>query len=238
MIRVSIIPILKDNYAYLLEGNNEVAVVDPGEAAPVIAALEQRGLKLDYILNTHHHGDHIAGNAELACKYGAKIAGPAAEKARIPNMDILLKEKDRLPFGGEEANVIETPGHTRGHICFYLPESKIVFTGDTLFLMGCGRLFEGTAEQMWHSLSKIAALPDETKIYCGHEYTEVFGHFGLREEPDNQDIQNRLKEVESLRAQNKPTIPGTIAEEKRTNVFLRAGSSENFAKVRKVKDAA
>jgi hydroxyacylglutathione hydrolase len=237
MIKVDLIPILKDNYAYLLQADNgDVAVIDPGEAVPIIQALEQRGLKLDYILNTHHHGDHIAGNTELVKKYGAKIVGPAKETDRIPHMDILLQEKDRFSFGGEEAEIFETPGHTRGHICFYFSKSKLAFTGDTLFLMGCGRLFEGTAAQMWNSLQKIMALPDDTNIYCGHEYTLALAQFCLRAEPDNIDLQKRVQKVKELRKQNLPTIPATLDLEKKTNAFLRAGSAEKFSEIRKLLD--
>ena len=237
MIDISIIPILKDNYAYLLTSKSgETAIVDPGEAAPVIAALESRGLSLNYILNTHHHGDHIAGNTALQEKYGAKIAGPAKEQARIENMDILLDKSSYFSFGGEKVQILETPGHTSGHICFYFPESKAVFTGDTLFLMGCGRLFEGTAEQMWNSLQKIMVLPDDTRVYCGHEYTLGGAKFCLKIEPENKDLQSRLQQVKDLRDKNQPTIPGTIGLEKKTNAFVRAGSAEKFAEIRKQKD--
>lgn len=237
MIDISIIPILKDNYAYLLiSKSGETAVVDPGEADPVIAALEDRGLSLDYILNTHHHGDHIAGNSALQKKYGAKIVGPAKEQTRIPNMDILLDENSDFSFGGEDIQILETPGHTSGHICFYFPLSKVVFTGDTLFLMGCGRLLEGTAAQMWNSLQKIMALPDDTHVYCGHEYTLGGAKFCLEIEPENTALQKRLQQVKNLRDKNQPTIPGTIGLERKTNAFVRAGSAEKFAEIRKLRD--
>lgn len=236
MIEVTLIPILEDNYAYLLEGGGQVAVVDPGEAGPVIDAIQKKKGKLDFILNTHHHGDHIAGNKELKLKYGAKIVGPGHE-TRI-TADFPVREGDDFSFGGEKAEIFETPGHTRGHICFYFPESKIVFTGDTLFLMGCGRLFEGSADQMWDSLSKITALPDDIKIYCGHEYTQANGQFCLGIEPDNKDLQERMAEVDMLRKAGQPTIPAPLGLEKKTNVFLRAGNAVRFAEIRKLRDAA
>lgn len=238
-IEIDIIPVLKDNYAYLLKVNNgETAVVDPGEAGPVIAELEQQDLSLDYILNTHHHGDHIAGNAALIEKYGAKLVGPAKEKMRIQNMDILLNEGDIFSFGDEDVQILETPGHTTGGICFYFPDSKSIFTGDTLFLMSTGRLFEGTPEQMWESLQKIMVLPDDTRIYCGHEYTLDNGEFCLSIEPGNKDLQKRVEHVRALREKNQPTMPGTIKEEKQTNAFLRAGSAKGYAQIRKMKDTA
>ena len=238
-MKIHIIPILSDNYAYLLEdGNGNAAVIDPGEAGPVIDALAKKNLTLTHILNTHHHGDHIAGNEELQEKYGAKIIAPAAEAGRIPHIDTPLSEDDMFSFGGYEAQILETPGHTKGGICFYFKSAKAVFTGDTLFSMGCGRLFEGTPEQMWRSFEKLMALPDDTNIYCGHEYTLSNGDFCLKVEPDNTALQNRMDEVRNLRAQNKPTIPTTMTLEKKTNVFLRAGSADAFAKLRKMKDAA
>ncbi len=238
MINITIIPALSDNYVYLLEADNgEVAVVDPGEAGPVIEALDEKNLTLDYILSTHHHYDHIGGNTDLIGKYSAKLVGPAKEEARIPNMDIMLHEGDHLVFGSEEIEVLETPGHTRGHICYYLPETGAVFTGDTLFLMSTGRLFEGTPKQMWGSLQKIAALPDETEVYCAHEYTLDNGEFCLSVEPDNAALQKRMEKVRALRADGKPTMPGNIGEEKETNAFLRARSAQRYGEIRGLKDA-
>lgn len=236
---VIIIPILKDNYAYLLlSGNGETAVVDPGEAAPVIAELEKRGLELDYILSTHHHADHIGGNTDLMNRYNkAKLVGPAAEQDRIDNMDIQVHDGDILSFGAEDFKTIATPGHTRGAVCYYFPRSQIVFTGDTLFSLSCGRLFEGTPEEMWNSLQKLAALPDETKMYCGHEYTLSNAEFCLKIEPENIELKKRLEHVRGLREKNLPSLPSTIGLEKKANAFLRAGSAENFAHIRKLKDA-
>lgn len=239
MIDVTIIPVLKDNYAYLLEAKNgDTAVVDPGEADPVIEVLESRGLKLNYILNTHHHGDHIAGNDALQGKYGAKLVGPANEQDRIDGIDIPVHDGDVFSFGGDDIKAIETPGHTTGGVCYYFPRTEIVFTGDTLFSLGCGRLFEGTAEEMWNTMEKLAALPDDTKVYCGHEYTLANGEFCLTVEPENAELQKRLEEARALRDKNEPTLPSTIGLEKKTNVFLRAGSAENFAHIRELKDQA
>lgn len=236
MINVHIIPILKDNYAYALQSGDTVAVIDPGEAAPIIEYLEEYALRPSLILNTHHHGDHIAGNTELIERYGCALAGPESETARISNMDILLSENIEFSFAGEAVEILETPGHTRGHICFYFPQSKIVFTGDTLFSLGCGRVFEGDADTMWHSLQKISALPEDTFIYCGHEYTLSNGKFCLSIEPQNFDLQSRIREAEHLRAQNKPTLPVTLDTEKKTNVFLRIKAAETFAHLRLLKD--
>ncbi len=237
MIKVTIVPILEDNYAYILEGSNgQTAIVDPGESGPIIIAIGDRRLGLDYIFNTHHHGDHIAGNRDLSNAYGAKIAGPAADAHRIAGMDIELREATPFDFGGEKMKILETPGHTSGAICLYFPESKILFTGDTLFSLGCGRLFEGTPEQMWESFQKIMALPDDTRIYCGHEYTQDNGKFCLTIEPDNADLILRMNEVDKLREENKPTLPTTIGLEKKTNALLRAGSAERFAQLRKLRN--
>lgn len=237
MINVTIIPVLDDNYAYLLEGENgETGIVDPGEAAPVILELERRGLRPDIIFNTHHHGDHIAGNAEFKRLHDAKLAAPEKEQSRIDGIDIKLAEGTSFSFGGEPVHILETPGHTRGGLCIHFPESKILFTGDTLFSMGCGRLFEGTPAQMWESFGKIKALPDETQIFCGHEYTLSNGEFCLCIEPDNPALRRRMEEVRTLRDQGQPTLPVTLGIEKQTNAFLRAGSAERFAELRALKD--
>lgn len=237
MIDVHIIPVLNDNYAYVLEApDGACAIVDPGEAAPVIAFLERRALTPSLIFNTHHHGDHTGGNAALIARYGCALAAPASERARISGITIPLAERTALSFGGEAVQVLETPGHTAGHICLYFPESGLLFTGDTLFSMGCGRLFEGTAAQMWESLGKITALPEKTRIFCGHEYTLANGKFCLRIEPENTDLQSRIRAAEALRAGGKPTLPVTLALEKKTNALLRAGSAGRFAELRQMKD--
>jgi hydroxyacylglutathione hydrolase len=237
MITVTTIPILQDNYTYLVETSDGVtAIIDPGEAAPIMRTLELLDLKLDYILNTHHHGDHVAGNFALKDKYGAKILAPEKEKDRIKMVDVGLSEGSALKLGKEEVKIIETPGHTKGGICFFFKNSRALFTGDTLFSLGCGRLIEGTAEEMWGSLQKILMLPDTTNIYCGHEYTKNNGEFCLSVEPDNTDLQNRMTEVRNLRNSGQPTLPVRLDLEKKTNVFLRAGNAKRFAELRQMKD--
>ncbi len=222
---IEILPILSDNYAYILRADSgAVAVIDPGEAAPVLDALEARyNGRCDYVLNTHHHWDHTNGNAEILERTGATLIAPE-------------NVGEVFDFDGHEAHILRTPGHTLDAICFYFTGENALFTGDTLFSMGCGRLFEGTAAQMWDSFQKIMALPDETRIYCGHEYTQANGGFCLQVEPDNTALQARMKEVLALRSKNLPTIPVTLGMEKKTNVFLRAGSAEKFAELRQLKD--
>lgn len=235
MIAVTVIPVLKDNYAYLIRSSDGVtAVVDPGDAGPVIKALEREGLTLDYILNTHHHGDHTAGNKDLKTRYGAIVLAPEAERDRIASSDQGLKDGELFMLGKDEMRCIETPGHTAGALCYYFPESKTLFTGDTLFLMGCGRLFEGTPAQMYDSLSKIAALPDDTLIYCGHEYTLDLLDFCLTVEPDNPKLAERKAHEIKKRKQGEPTVPASLALEKQTNVFLRAKTLEQFTEYRRL----
>ena len=219
---------LRDNFVWLLREpeSGAVACVDPSEAAPVKAKLDALGWQLTHILNTHHHPDHTGGNVELKRMTGATIVGPAADKARIPGIDIALAENETYDFGKETARVYDIPGHTRGHIAFWFEKAKAVFTGDTLFAMGCGRLFEGTPAMMWSSLSKLMALPDATRVYCGHEYTLNNGKFALSIEPNNGALKARMKDVEATRAKNAPTMPSTIGLEKATNPFLRPNSAE------------
>ncbi len=227
-LKVDLLPALSDNYIYLLhEADSGVtAVVDPAEPAPVISALEQRGLTLDLILNTHHHMDHIGGNAALKARYSAKIVGPRAEMSRIADMDRTVGEGDEVAVGGEIARVFETPGHTSGHIAYWFETSKALFCGDTLFALGCGRLFEGTPAEMWNSLAKLRALPDDTQVFCGHEYTAGNAKFALTIEPDNQELAARAGRIAATRANNEPTIPSLLGDEKRTNPFLRADLPE------------
>jgi hydroxyacylglutathione hydrolase len=248
MAKIEIISCLKDNYAYLVLGDGFAAVVDPSEAAPVAAVLEGRGLRLSHILNTHHHWDHSGGNAALKARYGAQVVGPEKDRARIPGIDIGVDEAG-FQLGGTAVQVLEVPAHTSGAIAFVIGQA--VFTGDTLFAMGCGRLFEGTAAMMAASLAKLAALPDGTEVYCGHEYTLGNGRFALTLEPGNQTLVERVKAVEALRAAGKPTVPSSIGLEKATNPFLRTGSKEIratlkmeraeavavFAEIRKRKDS-
>ena len=228
MLKIHLVPCLTDNYAYLVHepSTNAVAIVDPSEAAPVLAALQTHGLKLTHILNTHHHFDHTGGNLPLKEATGARIVGPKADAERIPGIEEGLGEGDTLAFGNATARVFDIPAHTKGHIAFWFEADKAVFTGDTMFAMGCGRLFEGTPTQMWSSLSKLAALPADTRVYCGHEYTLSNGRFALTLEPNNKALQQRMVEVERLRAANTPTIPSTIGLEQQTNPFLHPGSAE------------
>lgn len=230
------IPALRDNYMYLLtcETSGKTAIVDPAEHAPVVETLG--GQNLDYILNTHHHWDHTDGNLALKEKYNATIIGSGYDPERIRGLDQQVKEGDSLKVGEAEADVIFVPGHTRGHIAFYFPESHALFCGDTLFAGGCGRMFEGTPEEMFSSLQKLSVLPAETKVYCGHEYTEANYKFAQQATPENTDIQKRLKEVQTMRAYGKSTVPSTMAEETRSNVFLLAKTPEAFAELREQKD--
>ncbi|MGC8534991.1 MAG: hydroxyacylglutathione hydrolase [Rhizomicrobium sp.] len=223
-LKIELVPCLTDNYAYLIEETQTglCAVVDPSEAEPVRRALA--GRKLAYILNTHHHPDHVGGNLELKAQFGAQVVGPAMDRARIPGIDIGVDEASGWQFGPLAVQVLEIPAHTRSHIAFVMDGA--VFTGDTLFAMGCGRLFEGTAQMLWQALEKLMRLPDATRIYCGHEYTLNNGRFALTLEPGNAALKARMAEVERLRANHTPTIPSTIALEKATNPFLRPTSIE------------
>ncbi len=223
-MQIEIVPCLTDNYAYLIKSGAQCAVVDPSEAAPVQAALDRLGWRPGHILNTHHHTDHVGGNLELKQLYGAQIVGPAKDAARIPGIDTGVDEQSGWAFAGHGVQVLEVPGHTRGAITFVMEGHA--FTGDTLFALGCGRMFEGDAATMWNSLSKLAALPDATRIYCGHEYTENNGRFALTVEPGNAALAARMRDVKAARAKGLPTIPSTIGLEKQTNPFLRSQSAE------------
>jgi hydroxyacylglutathione hydrolase len=218
------IPVLKDNYVYLAHDpeRGATAVVDPAVAGPVLRVLAETGWRLTHILNTHHHADHTGGNLELKAATGCTIVGPRADRDRIPGIDDDVGEGDRYALGAQIAQVFEVPGHTRGHIAYWFGNSRALFCGDTLFIMGCGRLFEGTPDQMWHSLGKLRALPAETRIYCAHEYTQSNARFALTVEPQNSALVARSHRVDALRAEGKPTVPGTLGEEIATNPFLRA----------------
>ncbi|WP_308911444.1 hydroxyacylglutathione hydrolase [Pseudokordiimonas caeni] len=228
MLEIVQIPVLRDNYVYILHDavSGETAVVDPAVAEPVEAALTERGWALTHIFNTHHHADHTGANLALKVAHEARIIGPAAERDRIPGLDIAVGDGDIVALGDHEARVFDVPGHTSGHIAYHFADNDALFCGDTLFSMGCGRLFEGTADQMWSSLSKFITLPDETRVFCAHEYTEANGRFALTIEPHNKALVRRMDEVKALRAANKPTVPSTIGIEKATNPFLRASSEE------------
>ena len=226
MLSIIQIPVLTDNYIYLIHErvSDETAVVDPALALPVLDVLDKKGWRLNCILNTHHHWDHVGGNLELKQKTGCKIIAPQSDRHRIPGIDIGVSEGDVITLGAGMARVISTPGHTSGHIVYHFAEDNALFCGDTLFAMGCGRLFEGSAEQMWDSLQKLKALPASTRIYCTHEYTQTNGRFALSVEPDNTQLQQKMIEVQRLRAENKPTVPSTIEQERATNPFFRSDS--------------
>jgi len=227
MLTIIQIPVLTDNYIYLIHDpvSAETAVIDPALAQPVLDVLDKKGWRLTYILNTHHHWDHVGGNLELKQKTGCRIIASQSDRDRIPGIDMGVSEDDVISLGQESARVISTPGHTKGHIVYHFAEDSALFCGDTLFVMGCGRLFEGTPEQMWNSLQKLKALPLSTRIYCTHEYTQANGRFALSVEPDNLHTQQKMLEVQRLRAENKPTVPSTIEQERATNPFFRADST-------------
>lgn len=212
------------NYVYLIRDpqTEAVAVVDPTEAGMVLAALEQRGWRLTHILSTHHHNDHTAGNLPLKDRTGCLIVGPRADAARIPGIDVVVADGETVTFGARQARVFDVPGHTRGHIAYHFADDAALFCGDTLFSLGCGRMFEGTPEQFWSSLLKLRALPDDTMVYCAHEYTESNLRFALSVDPDNPALQTRGRTVEALRAEGQPTVPSRLGEEKAANPFLRA----------------
>lgn len=239
MLQVIQFPVLQDNYTFLIHNkeSGQTAVVDPAVASEVLEKLSKLGLKLDYIINTHHHNDHIGGNAELKQKTGAKIIAYQGDTHRIPDIDIKVEDGDRINICDEAAEIMLLRGHTLGHIAYYFSKSGVLFCGDTLFSLGCGRLFEGSYEQMFGSLQKLAALPPQTLVYCAHEYTLANAKFAITIEPDNKNLQDRIKEVENLRKENKPTVPTTIGLELATNPFLRAKTVEEFAKIRKAKDS-
>ncbi len=215
---------LRDNFIWLLRDSQSgaVAVVDPSEAAPVEAALAERGWRLTHILNTHHHGDHTGGNLALKAASGCTIVGPAADRERIPGIDVAVADGDTYRFGDETAQVFDVPGHTRGHIAFFFPSAPALFSGDTMFSLGCGRLFEGTPAQMWNSLSKFKRLPPATLVYCGHEYTQSNARFALSVDPDNAALKARAAEVDGLRTQGRNTVPSILGDEIAANPFLRA----------------
>lgn len=253
MLEIIQIPALTDNYIYLLHEpvSGETAAVDPAETGPVVEALQKQNWRLHYVFNTHHHADHVGGNLDLKRLTGCKIVGAKSDRQRIPGIDIEVGDGDEIRLGEEPLEIIATPGHTLGHIVYYCSNSQALFCGDTLFSLGCGRLFEGSAEQMWRSLQSLKALPPATRIFCAHEYTQANGRFAVSLEVDNPDLQSRLREVEGLRNQNLSTLPSTLAQELATNPFLREDSPsirkaiaadgnespiEVFARIRRLKD--
>ena len=237
-MRIEIIPCLQDNYSYLIidESNNSACVIDPSEADPIISFVENNNIKLQYILNTHHHFDHIGGNKELKERYNSVVVGYKHDAKRIPEISILVEDNQIWKEDNFQAKIIHIPGHTTGHIGFYFFNEKIIFTGDTLFSLGCGKIFEGTYKQMFESLSKIKNLPDDTKIYCGHEYTLQNSNFCITHDPKNLNLQNKITKIKEKLNYNKPTIPSILKDEKECNIFLRAKNVESFSKLRDLKD--
>ncbi len=252
-IEIRQFPCLSDNYGYLAHDRETgaTAAIDTPDPEAINRELENAGWRLDYIFNTHHHFDHAGGNLALKEQWGCTVVGPKAEAKRIPGIDRAVGEGDAVELGASKAIVRDTPGHTLGHIIYHFADDGAAFVGDTIFAMGCGRLFEGTPAQMWDSLSKIAAMPAGTKLYCAHEYTKANAAFALSVDPANDDLKRRAAEVESLRARNIPTVPTTVALELATNPFLRArdrqlqaaigmpgaDAVDAFAKTRALKDA-
>ena len=222
-------PCRSDNYGFLAHDPNlnVTASIDTPEEGPINTALEEKGWRLTHILNTHHHGDHTGANIALKERWGCTIVGAANDAERIPGIDVRMADGDKYQFGSLIADVFEVPGHTTGHIAYYFSSEDIAFVGDTLFALGCGRLFEGTPEMMWNSLQKLMALPDETIVYCAHEYTQSNAQFALSVEPGNAELVARSREIDTLRAEGKPTVPTTIGLERATNPFLRP-MSENL----------
>lgn len=233
-----LIPILNDNYAWLLKDSTTgaTAIVDPAEAGPIIAAIDAAGGRLDMILLTHHHNDHIGGVEEVRAKYKCPVVGAAADAHRLPKLDQAVKEGDTVKLGNASGIVIDTPGHTIGQINFYFPDGPILLSGDTLFSLGCGRLIEGNAGQMFESLRKLAALPGNTLVCCGHEYTESNAKFALSIDPDNAALQAMVAEVGKLRAAGKPSVPSLMSNERVANPFLTAPDVASFADARAKKD--
>jgi hydroxyacylglutathione hydrolase len=231
------VPAFSDNYLWLVhdEESGETAVVDPGDAAPVLAEAGRRGWTIGQVWNTHWHRDHTGGNLAIKQATGARISGPADED--IPGRDVALSKGDTVRLGGHIGRVLEVPGHTLGHVALIFDRDRFAFVGDTLFAMGCGRLFEGTPEQMFGSLQQLAALPDDTRLYCAHEYTLSNARFAAHAEPGNAAIADRLDRVKRLREAGKITLPTTVAQERETNPFVRATDAKQFARLRRDKDS-
>jgi hydroxyacylglutathione hydrolase len=232
------LPVLNDNYVYLVHEpvSGAVAVVDPAVADAPLEAAKECGWHITHILNTHHHGDHVGGNLKIKAATGCTIVGPAYDRDRIPGIDVEVKEGDDFKLGEAAADILFVPGHTRGHIAYFFKGDHKLFIGDTLFAMGCGRLFEGTPAQMFDSLGKLKKLPKDTLIYCAHEYTLDNGTFALTVDGDNPDLIARMQEVRQMRAENKPTVPSMLSDELKTNPFLLAASTSTFAEIRAKKD--
>lgn len=237
-VEIARIPVLDDNYVWLMHdaASGETVVIDPAVAGPVLEAAAERGWTITQIWNTHWHPDHVGGNAEIKVATGCTITGPAAEAGKIGTLDRTVGEGDRVHIGAHEAVVMEVPAHTSGHIAYHMPSQALVFVGDTLFAMGCGRLFEGTAEQMFANMGRLSALPDATTVYCAHEYTLSNARWAVTAEPENDALSARHAEVVRLREQGVPTVPTSIGVEKATNPFMRARDAAHFAELRASKD--
>ena len=238
MLEVTAVPVLTDNYVWLIHNGDtdETAAVDPSIADPVLEAVATKGWSLTQVLNTHWHPDHTGGNAGIQAATGAPITAPA-EAEKVSKVDRIVREGDPVTVAGAKAVVWEIPAHTAGHIAYYFEEEGMIFVGDTMFAMGCGRLFEGTAQQMYSNLQRIAALPENVRIYCGHEYTLSNGRFAAHAEPGNAEIARRLRDVEAMRERGEITLPSTVAEERATNPFVRASDWQEFARLRSAKDS-
>ena len=237
-MNVEIIKCLKDNYSYLVidEKNQSACVIDPSEAKPIINFIEENKIHLKFILNTHHHYDHVGGNKELKKKYNTKIIGFEEDKDRIPEIDICLKDRDVWKNNNFEFKIFHIPGHTLGHVCFNFFKEKLLFTGDTLFSLGCGRIFEGTYEQMFNSIKLLKSFDLKTKIYCGHEYTLKNSDFCLMHDKKNLKLKEKILLIKEKLNKNLPTVPSTLKEELETNIFLKCDSIETFSKLRNLKD--
>ena len=237
-MKIEIIKCLKDNYSYLIidEKTKSACVVDPSEAKPIINFIEKNKIYLKFILNTHHHYDHVGGNKDLKKKYNAKVIGFEGDKDRIPEIDICLKDRETWKNKNFEFKIFHIPGHTSGHICFNFFKEKLLFTGDTLFSLGCGRIFEGTYEQMFNSLELIKSFSLETKIYCGHEYTLKNSDFCSIHDKENSKLTEKIISIKEKLNKGLPTIPSTLKEELETNIFLKCNSIESFSKLRDLKD--
>jgi hydroxyacylglutathione hydrolase len=232
-LRIEQVPCLKDNYAYLLHcpETGATAALDPSEAPPVLAAAAAKGWRISHVLNTHHHWDHVGGNGGIKAATGARVVGPEPDRDRIPEIDETVAEGRPFRLGAAEAEIFFIPGHTRGHMAFWFSESRALFCGDTLFTLGCGRLFEGTPQQMWASLLKLRALPGDALVHCGHEYTESNARFARAIDPDNAALKRRAEGVTAARAEGRSTVPASMEEERATNPFLRADDPKLAAAV-------
>ena len=237
-MKIEIIKCLQDNYSYIIidEKDSTACVVDPGESYPVINFIDKNKINLKYILNTHHHYDHVGGNMELKKRYNCKVIGYEGDKNRIPEIDILVEDNQIWKGNNFETKIYHVPGHTKGHIAFHFFKERKIFTGDTLFSLGCGKIFEGTYEQMFYSLKKIKELPEHTEIYCGHEYTLQNSHFCIANDSNNMKLKKKILEINEKLKNNLPTIPSILGDELDCNIFLKAKDVKSFSKLRDLKD--